>query len=282
MSITESHGVLRPFNNDRTAIEYLRDMWQRRDFAVALPVEQMRSTHQDTLLGNVWHLGNPALTVGVYYIVFAGLLGADRGVPNYLLWLTIGVFAYRFTQGSVQSGAGSIHANQGLMRSFRFPRAILPLSAVVSDLLTFAFQLAVLGTVALVTGAGVSTRWLVLPAVVALHASLNLGVAFIAARLSDAFRDVQQLIPFVFRLLQYLSGVMFPLDRFLQGSGGKHAWVHGIIVYNPIVRILELYRWVFLGTPVDLTELVRSTLIIVALLVFGFRYFRAVEYRYGR
>ena len=282
MSITESHGVLRPFNNDRTATEYLREMWQRRDFAVALPVEQMRSTHQDTLLGNVWHLGNPALTVGVYYIVFAGLLGADRGVPNYLLWLTIGVFGYRFTQGSVQSGAGSIQANQGLMRSFRFPRAILPLSAVVSDLLTFAFQLAVLGTVALVTGAGVSTRWFVLPAVVALHASLNLGVAFIAARLSDAFRDVQQLIPFVFRLLQYLSGVMFPLDRFLQGSGGKHAWVHGIIVYNPIVRILELYRWVFLGTPVDLTELVRSTVIILALLVFGFRYFRAVEYRYGR
>ncbi len=66
---------------------------------------------------------------------------------------------------------------------------------MISKVLTFGFQLVVIVLVALITGEGVSWRWLVLPAVMAVHSGFNLGGAFIAARLNDAFRDVQQIIP---------------------------------------------------------------------------------------
>ena len=256
-------------------------MWQRRSFAYAMPMEEVRATHQDTLLGNVWHLFNPLLSVAVYYIVFGMFLGADRGIPNYLLWLTIGVFAYGLTQRSVLAGATSISSNLGLMRAMRFPRAMLPISTVIGRLITFGFELAALTGVALLTGAGISRRLLVLPLILAIHTTLNLGGAFIAARLNDSYRDVQQVIPFVFQLLRYLSGVMFSVDRFLDDQGA-HPWISRLIGLNPLVQILDLYRWVYLGTSIDLARTVEAVGISALVLVFGFRFFRAHELRYGR
>lgn len=264
-----------------SAGEYLRDMWDRRAFAVAMPMEQVRSTHQNTLLGNVWHLANPVLSVAVYYLVFGVFLNVSRDIENYLLWLTVGVFAYGLTSRSIQTGATSIPANQGLMRSMRFPRALLPVSSVIADLLTFAFQLVVLCGVAIVTGQGLSRNLVVLPVIIAVHTALNLGGAFFAARLNDSYRDVQQLIPFFFRLLMYLSGVMFPVRQYLYNENANPT-IQRIIGLNPMVQILDLYRWVFLGTPVDLTRVTETLVIITAILIFGFRFFRAHELVYGR
>ncbi len=282
MTDTQTTDGLRSLSSTQSAGSYLRDMWARRDFALALPAESLRASHQDTLLGNVWHLLNPALSVMIYFIVFGGLLGVDRGIDNYMLWLSVGVFTYRLTSSSVQRGANAVTGNRGLMTSFRFPRAILPLAVVLTELTSFAFELSVLAGLAVVTGEGVSRRWLALPLVVALHTCLNLGGAFIAARLADTFRDVTEVIPFAFQLGRFVSGVMFPLDRFLVGDDGKHAWLHAVIVYNPLVRILELYRWVFMGGSLDLGGLARTALICLLVLVFGFRFFRAAEHRYGR
>jgi teichoic acid transport system permease protein len=108
---------------------------------------------------------------------------------------------------------------------------------------------------------------------------LNLGGAFIAARLNDAFRDVQQLIPFVLRLLQYTSGVMFSIDRVLTGD---NVWAQRFIMLNPIVSVLDCYRWMILGTPLRLDALGIAIVESVALLVFGFRFFRAAEHSYGK
>ena len=152
---------------------------------------------------------------------------------------------------------------------------------MISKLLTFGFELAVLAAVALITGEGVSARWLALPLVLGVHSALNLGGAFIAARLNDSFRDIQQIIPFVFRLLTYLSGVMFPLGTYLtdEKAGGTIAT---IVRLNPLVGILDLYRWVFMGTPVTFDELWKLLVISGFLLTFGFWYFRSAESKYGR
>lgn len=270
---------LRPLTATVSAQQYLRDIWARRDFTFALPFEELRSSHLDTFLGNVWHLGNPLLSAGVYYLVFAHILNVDRGIDNYIVWLVIGVFAYHLTSSSILGGAKAIDNRQGLMRSFRFPRAIVPISNTIGHLLTFGFQLLVVVLVALGSGVGPSRRWLALPLVLLLHSMLNLGGAFVAARLNDTFRDVEQLIPFVLRLLQYTSGVMFSVDRVLAGD---NVWAQRIITLNPIVAILDSYRWMILGTPLRPGALVIALVESVALLVFGFRFFRAAEHSYGK
>lgn len=259
--------------------EYLQRMWDKRDFSAALPVEELRASHQATLLGNVWHLANPIMSVIVYYLIFGIILGVSRGIENYTLFLVVGVFAYRQTGSCVIGGARSISSNTGLMRAIRFPRAILPLSTVISNLMTFGFELTIVAGVAVVTGEGVSRRWLVLPFIVLVHTVLNLGLAFITARLNDMFRDVQQILPFIMQLGRYASGVMFTLqDRMADAPG----WMHVIIKWNPLITVLDLYRWAFMGSPVALDDIVRLVGISVVSLLFGFRFFVAAESRYGR
>jgi teichoic acid transport system permease protein len=263
--------------------QYLAAMWDRREFAIDVPLEQMRSQHRTTLLGSLWHFFNPILAISVYYLVFAVLLKVDRGIDHYLLWLTIGVFTFRLTQNTVQNGATALSGNMGLIRSFRFPRALLPISVVISQLLTFAIELGLLAALATVAGGGISRRWLFLPLVVFVHTALNLGGAFISARLNEAFRDVQQLLPYVFRILIYLSGVMFPIERLLAENLSSASWAAQLVSYNPILRVIDLYRWVFLGTPeLDIAVIVRTAGLSALVLWFGFRYFRAAEWRYGR
>jgi teichoic acid transport system permease protein len=281
MTSTDPAAHLRPLTTDLPAGQYLAAMWARRDFAIALPLEEVRSAHQNTLLGNVWHLANPMLSVAVYYLVFGVMLDVSRGTDNYILWLMIGVFTFGLTNRCVLGGATSISNNQGLMRAVRFPRALLPVSLVISRLLTFTIELGVLAAVALVTGEGFSARWLALPMVVAVHSALNLGGAFIAARLNDSFRDIQQIIPFVFRLLTYVSGVMFPLDQYLTEDKAGST-ITTIVKLNPLVGVIDLYRWVFLGTSVRFDELWKLLATSALLLVFGFWYFRSAESKYGR
>lgn len=262
-------------------VPYLKSMWARRDFAVALPLEELRSSHQNTLLGNVWHLANPMLTVGVYYLVFGVMLDASSRTENYVLWMMTGVFTFGLTNKCVVGGATSIAKNQGLMRSIRFPRSLLPVSVLISKLLTFGFELSVLAVVAVATGQPITARWLALPLVVAIHSAFNLGGAFIAARLNDSYRDVEQIIPFIFRLLTYVSGVMIPLDSFVSGEQGT-ALIREAIHLNPLVTMINLYRWIILGLPISLGEVVRLIVISGAVLAVGFSFFRDAESRYGR
>jgi teichoic acid transport system permease protein len=256
-------------------------MWARREFAVALPVEQMRSAHKTTLLGSVWHLGTPLLTVAVYYLIFGKLLRVDKGIDHFLVWLTIGVFTFRLSQSAITDAATSISRNVGLIRSIKFPRALLPVSAVVSGLLGFFFELAVIVGMTAFT-VGISRRWLVLPLVLVIHTALNLGLGFVAARMNDVVSDIERLIPFAFRLLQYLSGVMFPIRQLVTDNIGEHPVLERFIAWNPFLSLMDLYRWVFLDTQLDGGSVLRLAGTSLVLLWFGFRYFRAVELRYGK
>ena len=109
---------------------------------------------------------------------------------------------------------------------------------------------------------------------------MNLGGTFIAARLNDSFRDIQQIIPFVFRLLMYLSGVLFPLEQFLTSE--RAGVLPTLIRLNPLIGIIDMYRYVFMGMPVYDGDLIKGLVGSISILVFGFWYFRKAEARYGR
>ena len=260
---------------------YIRHSWHRRHFALAMPAEKFRSRNQNTVLGNVWNLLNPLLTAGVYFLIFGVILNASRGVDNYVFWLVIGLFAFRLTQSTVLQGAKSITSRQGLVRSLRFPRILLPVASTIGELISFVFEVLILFIFAFATGEGVTWRVLLLPAVVTLHTSFNFGCALIAARCNDSFRDVERLLPFVFQIARYLSGVMVPLALF-EDRAPKVIYI--ILSWNPLFWILDMYRWVFLGDEAGLQFLDVAALFSFscAVVVIGTKFFVAAEYRYGR
>ncbi len=272
-----SDGGLRPIDRTDPLATYLRELWRRRDYILAVPLNELRVQNAHTLLGNVWLVLNPTLQVGVYYVVFGLIVRADRGVEDYLAFLTIGVFVFAFCQRIVIAGARSIASSLGLIRTMRFPRAVLPLTAVVGQVIGFA---APLGVMVLVVGAHghlPDASWLALPLVFAGTVATSAGLALLAARLNHDYRDVENTLPFVFRLAFYLSGVLYSVERLVTDEA-----VRGLFVLNPFYVWISLFRWALMDVPVATQIVVAAPLWAMLSLVIGFEVFRAGERSYGR
>ena len=165
---------------------------------------------------------NPLLTASVYYLIFGVVLNASRGVDNYIFWLVIGLFVFRLTQSTVMQGAVSISGRQGLVRSIRFPRVLLPVASTLGELITFAFEVFVLLVFAFATGEG-CLRIVLLPIAISLHTFNQLPLV---AAMQMTLPNVEKLLPLfpVFGTFQASWFLALLEDR------GK---IHLILSWNP-------------------------------------------------
>lgn len=268
---------LRPVGELPSVASYLKEMWRRRAFLWEVPLGDLRSHNMDTVLGNVWHLLNPLLLLLVYYIIF-GLLIPDvrAGMDNFLAFLAIGIFLFQYSRKCFTQGAKTIISNEGLIRTLNFPRGILPASAVISQTLAFSPSLVVMFGFAVITGEPIRPSWILAIPLILLFFMFNLGAAFILARATSSFRDIENLLPFVFRLLFYASGVPIPLHHLV-----PEEWAP-LLLLNPIYSFLTIARGLLLDTPFGTIELLSAATWTFTLLVLGFFFFYRGELQYGR
>jgi teichoic acid transport system permease protein len=257
---------------------YVRALWQRRQFAVSLAASKAYARNQGSYLGQLWALLTPLLWAAVYLLVFGVLLDTSRGVDNFVGFLVVGVFLFHFTSAGIQSGSKAIVGNSSLIASLQFPRALLPIAAVLTELFVLLPALLVLMVLVPWSGEPVQVSWLLLPASVALQWLFGTGVAFFASRLVSEVRDLKQLVPFVLRVLMYVSGVFFSIDHYV-GSGPAGT----VLAHQPVAIYLELGRASLL-TDVAATG---STWLwglgwAVGTFAAGFVFFWRGEARYGR
>ncbi|WP_109505853.1 ABC transporter permease [Nocardioides speluncae] len=276
-ALAAQHGLTRIGGRPRLSA-YLKDLWQRRHFALKLGSSRAYARNQDSFLGQLWAVLTPLLWAGVYLFVFGVLLKTDRGVENFAGFLVIGVFLFRFTASSISAGAKAITGNSSLISSLQFPRALLPIAVVVAEFVALLPELVVLAALVLVTGEPVRVQWLLLLVAVGLQLLFSLGVAFIVARAVAEIRDVGNLIPFVIRALMYVSGVFFSIDHYAGGG-----LLGDILTHNPMAIYLELGRASLLeGQSVGLDIWAWGAGFAVVTLVGGFLYFWHGEEKYGR
>lgn len=265
--------------------EYLVEVWRRREFAVTVPLGELKAQNQDTALGQLWHLLNPLMLILIYWFIFGVILGVGdrprRGVDAYLPFLIVGVITFNYTRSSIQTGARMIVKNRKLVQSINFPRAILPLSAMVSETLSHLYALPVMFVLLLVVPKGPPVMWtwlLVLPILV-VHAAFNLGLSMAVARVSFHLRDVQQFLPYLLRLYLYVSGVIIPIT----GDLIKDDTLRAILQLNPMYNIIEMMREAVLdGAIVEPRVWILGPAWALLLLVVGFWFFRRAENEYGR
>lgn len=255
---------------------YLRDLWTRRHFAKGLAESELRSRHMDSVLGQVWHLLNPAMMILVYWLVFGVILDARRGVDNYVSFLVVGVIVFRFTQSAVNGAAKSLGSNLGLIRSIQFPRALVPIAEVYANLLTLIPGLVLVAVVAAIDGVRPGWTLLGLPVVIATAVLFCTGVGLAAARASTVLADLQQVLPHVFRILLYISGVLFSVDVAISDPG-----LRAVFALNPFYCIVAGTRWAILGTPLSGWVVVALIIWTVLAVTIGFTWFRRAEHRYG-
>ena len=255
---------------------YLRDLWRRRDYLLRVPLEDLRVQNAHTLLGNLWLLLNPMLQVAVYLLVFGVLIDLDRGVDDYLAFLTVGVFVFHQAQRTVSAGARSVVANVGLIRALRFPRAVLPVGSTIAQLISFAPVLVVMLVVTVGHGHLPAARWLALPGLVALLTAFGLGAGLLAARANHTYRDFENLLPFLFRLLFYLSGVLYSVDRLVED-----ATLRALFALDPLYCLVTVWRWALLDSEAVGLVWLGAVVWPVVTLVVGFVAFRSREATYG-
>ena len=255
---------------------YLAEVWRRRDFAILVPVQDLRAQNMGSALGQLWHLLNPALMVAVYFLIFGVIIDTSRGVDNFLGFLIVGVVWFHLTQRVVQDAAVCIPRNLGLIRSVQFPRILLPAATVNGQTAAFVPALVLALAAVIATGERPSLRWLALIGVLAAQFVFNFGAALLVARVGAAVPDVRQLLPHVFRLLFYASGVIFSVDAFVASEFWRRAFA-----LNPIYDVITCARWCLLGEPVDSWVVAGMLAWGAVLLLVGFAVFWRSDQRLG-
>jgi teichoic acid transport system permease protein len=259
--------------------EYSRRLWHRRWFVVAYATASNSVGFERSFLGQAWQLLTPLLHIFVYYVIFGLLLHTNRGVPNYIAFLAVGVFVFSFCQSSLITGSRAVTANLGLVRALQFPRAVLPISTTLVSLLQLLYSLIVVVPILLLSGVTPSLRWLELVPAIALESLFCLGLAFVVARLGARIPDTSQLLPFVSRVWMYASGVMYSVQVFAKGHPG---WVSTVLTVNPGYVFLALARHALLvGNPATTQTWLLAIAWAVGLLAVSYLYFWRGEEAYG-
>jgi teichoic acid transport system permease protein len=259
--------------------DYSRRLWHRRWFVAAYASSSNAVGYESSFLGQAWQLLTPLFNIAIYYLIFGVLLHTNRGVPNYIAFLSVGVFVFAFLSSSLISGSRAITGNLGLVRALQFPRAVLPMSTTLVALLQLLNSLVVLIPILLISGEPLTWRWLELAPALALQSMFCLGLAFTVARIGARVPDTTQVLPFVSRVWMYMSGVMYSVQVFTRGHGH---WVSAVMTLNPGNVYLTLARnAVIVGSPAGPGMWLLAIAWSVGLLATSYLYFWRGEELYG-
>jgi teichoic acid transport system permease protein len=223
-------------------IEYSRQLWRRRHFITNYASSKNRALYAGAKLGQIWQLLTPILNVAVYFFVFGILLGTSRGVPDFILFLVIGVFLFNFMQTAMLAGSRSISDQLVLIRALHFPRASLPLAATVIQLQQFIFSIPIILIVALAKGEPITWKWLLIIPILALQFTFNAGLSMIVARMGSVLTDTSQLLPFILRTWMYMSGVLYSIYSVTKAHKGLPKVVLVGLQYNPPALYINAVR----------------------------------------
>lgn len=266
-------------------VEYVRQLWGRRHFILAFSQAKLTAQYSQAKLGQLWQVATPLLNAAVYYLIFGLILKASRGMSHdvYIPFLVTGVFVFTFTQSSIMSGVRAISGNLGLVRALHFPRASLPMSFALQQLQQLLFSMIVMFLVVIGFGSYPGLSWLLILPALALQFLFNTGLALIVARLGAKTPDLAQLMPFVLRTWMYTSGVMFSINKMLEG---RPEWIVRLLQVNPAAVYMDLMRFALIdgyGSS-NLPPHVWAIALFWAVVAFvgGFVYFWKAEERYGR
>lgn len=274
-----THSGLAPVVVRPSLGEYLAQIWDRRHFVWMDARHRVATQNSRDRLGSLWLVLRPLLDALMFFIFFSLILDATRGMENFAAFIIIGVLMFRGTMGAFTRGSSLLRSNKSMIKAFAFPRATLAFSAEIRDALQMGYVLVTMVVMIMVIPPFERPEWtwLFVPLIYVLQFMLNFGITITLARVGYLFPDVSQLMGFVGRFMMYASGVIFPIERFLD-----NAVFTFFIQVNPVYHMLTMYREVLMDGTVPAPE---HWLILAAwalgLSFFGFLFFWRGEATYG-
>jgi len=274
---THEHWDLRIRPNSPLLDLHLKDVWNYRDLLALLVRRDFVSFYKQTILGPVWFFLQPLLTTVMYVFIFGRLAGLSTdGLPQPLFYLA-GIVAWNYFAECLTKTSSVFRDNANIFGKVYFPRLIMPLSIVVSNLVRFGVQflllICMLVYYAFFEGfkIEVNAYLLLLPLMILIMAILGLGSGMIISALTTKYRDLAFLVTFGVQLLMYATPVIYPLST-------ASPSVKGIIAANPMTPVLEGIRFGLLGKgDMSIASLAYALVSSVVILLTGIVIFNRVE-----
>lgn len=254
----------------------LKELWRYRDLIILFVRRTFVSQYKQTILGPAWAVIQPLLTTVVLTVVFGNIAGlAPAGVPNFAFYLC-GSIAWGYFAACLTATSGTFTSNAAILGKVYFPRLVMPVSTVLSQLISFVIQFCfflLFLVFYIVTGANVAPNWWVLlTPVLLLHlALLSLGVGIIISALTTKYRDLAMVVSFGVQLWMYATPVAYDLtlipERFLR-----------LYMINPVTPVITMFRYAFLGVgEPHLVAYGISWIFTLSVLLLGVMLFNRVE-----
>jgi teichoic acid transport system permease protein len=251
---------------------YLRELWRRRQFAYEMSRTTLRAQHFNTGFGQIWLVLNPLL-LGCVYFILVDVLSTRGKPPEFFAHLLAALFAYYFISGAIATGAGSVVGGGKLILNTSFPRALLPISSVITAFMRFVPTLVVYAVAHVVAGLPVGFALLWTIPILALIVMFSTGMSMLVAATQVYFRDLGSFLPYLLRIWLYLSPVLFTIDDLNNQSVLGH-----LAKFNPLYYMLGSWTEVLgEGRAPSMAFLGMSTACSVVALVVGALFFMSRE-----
>jgi len=253
-----------------------KEIWHYRDLILLFVRRTFVSQYKQTILGPAWAVIQPLLTTLVFTVVFGGLAGLPTdGVPGFLFYMC-GTICWNYFSGNITVTSNTFVANAAIFGKVYFPRLVLPISTVLTNLISFSIQLItflIFWAVYWAKGTAVCPNWflLMLPLLLLQMAMLSLGFGIIISALTTKYRDLTMLVSFGVQLWMYATPVAY------SSSLIPEKWL-GLYMLNPMTPIIEMFRCGFLGTgAVNMPYYLISWFVTILILGIGVLLFNKVE-----
>ena len=261
----------------------LKEIWDYRDLLTLFVKRTITVAYKQTILGPLWWFIQPAFTVIMYMVVFGGIAGIPTdGIPQPLFYLG-GVAMWSYFSDCLGKASNTFVSNAGIFGKVYFPRMIMPLASVISNLVRFGIQIGLFILVYLYyvfIGQAPSPNWylLLFPLLVVMLAGLALGFGIIISSMTTKYRDLQILFSFFVSLWMYATPIVYPLSQ-VTGKEVKGLDLKLIMSLNPVTPVIETFKHGALGAGefMGWGWLAYSFVFMLVVLAFGILIFNRVQ-----
>ena len=267
--IRKNTTIIQAGKHDR---QYLIDLWKYRELFFFLSWRDILVRYKQTVIGVAWSIIRPILTMIVFTIIFGKIAKLPSGNVPYPILVFVALLPWQFFANALQTSSSSLISNAGMISKLYFPRMIIPASSIIVAFVDFIISFIILIVLMFWYRFVPDWRVVTIPLFLILAILLSLGAGFLISSLNVKYRDFQYIVPFIVQLGLYVSPVGFSSDIISQ----KWKIIYSL---NPMVGIIDGFRWAFFGTHSNylLLSIIFSIVIIILILFIGIWYFRKTE-----
>lgn len=249
----------------------LKELWEHRELLYFLTWRDVKVRYKQTVLGAAWAVLQPLTTMVVFTIFLGGFAKIPSdGIP-YPLFTFCALLPWQLFATAMAEAGNSVVGSQNLITKVYFPRLVIPIAPVLAALVDFAIAFLILTVMMFYYGIRLTKAALVLPVLVLFAVCVALSVGLWLSALNVKYRDVRYTIPFLTQIWMFATPVAYPASL----VPDKWKALYGV---NPMVGVIEVFRWALLGSPpASLPMLGASVIVVVLMLIGGLYYFKRME-----